>query len=479
MRLRTTAGWLVAAVGLVFLMTGSAQANNIAVTNVALPNQDVVAKTVNVAFDLAWDNSWRGSENWDAAWVFVKFRAPGSNNWQHATLSTNSVDHKPAANSTIAAVSDGAGVFVYRSSGYTGSVNYAQIKLLWNYGTNGYSFAKGALVEVSVHAIEMVYVPAGPFYLGSGGSETISHFYRFTDGTQSTNPYLVAAESAITVGIVDGYLYYTAPGGNDCDGGSPIPDAFPKGYTAFYCMKYEISQGQYADFLNKLTGTQWTNRNTGANYASYRHTIHGGCTNSIADVPDRACNFLAWAHLLAYADWAALRPMTELECEKACRGPAYPVPDEYAWGSASYTAIASETGSGGTVTSGTPGANINFGGISGPTRVGIFATNNATRVLAGAGYYGVMDLSGNIFESAIGVGTVAGRAFTGACGDGILDASGNFNTANWPATVSEYRGGQYINGVVNYQKVSARVPTGSSWADHNDSYGGRAVRQAP
>ena len=38
-----------------------------------------------------------------------------------------------------------------------------------------------------------------------------------------------------------------------------------------------------------------------------------------------------------YADWAAMRPMTELEFEKACRGTASEVANEYVWGSTSIT----------------------------------------------------------------------------------------------------------------------------------------------
>ena len=30
--------------------------------------------------------------------------------------------------------------------------------------------------------------------------------------------------------------------------------------------------------------------------------------------------YISWPDLLAYADWAALRPITELEYEKAARG---------------------------------------------------------------------------------------------------------------------------------------------------------------
>ena len=46
-----------------------------------------------------------------------------------------------------------------------------------------------------------------------------------------------------------------------------------------------------------------------------------------------ACNWLSWADVAAYLDWSGLRPMTELEFEKACRGPNAPVAGEYAWGS--------------------------------------------------------------------------------------------------------------------------------------------------
>ncbi len=62
-----------------------------------------------VSFDLAWNNSWRAKwtepaeknctgkplaiENWDAAWVFVKFRPPGAHAFSHATLSPDAAHH--------------------------------------------------------------------------------------------------------------------------------------------------------------------------------------------------------------------------------------------------------------------------------------------------------------------------------------------------------------------------------------------------
>ncbi len=464
-----------------------AHANNIRVSNVSLTRQDTLTKTANVTFNLAWENSWRSGENRDAAWVFVKFRAPGSNNWEHAILSTNSAAHKATSNSAISAVADGMGAFVYGVTNQVGKVNYMQTKLRWNYGSNGYDFAEGAVVEVSVHAIEMVYIPEGAFYLGSGGSEA-GHFYRCTDGGATTNCYMVDSETNITVGTSDGNLYYMdVPGCGD--GVGPISNAFPKGFAAFYCMKYEISQGQYACFLNKLTAIQASARyyNTSIN----RYTIIGSYPVFEASAPDRVCNWVGWNDLTAYADWAALRPMSELEYEKACRGTAHPAANEYAWGTTSATALTSESGSIGSGTESPLPTNANcninttFGG---PTRAGIFARPDSTRQLSGAGYYGVMELCGNVVEWTVTVGVNAGRVFTGLHGDGQLTSAGIANVSNWPWTAvgsglrdsnpgprgGTWWGDQPAGGRVSDRKYVIFARTDRGWCS-----GGRAVRTAP
>ncbi len=429
------AAWLALG-SLLFLPAGPATANNIRVTNVGLTKQDTVTKTVNVVFDLAWENSWRDSENWDAAWVLVKFRAPGSSVWEHALLATNSASHKLPASATNSAVPDGMGVFIYPAANHIGPVNYAGTKLKWNYGSNGYDFATGVVVEVSVHAIEMVLIPQGSFYLGSGGAEA-GHFYEYTDGNQDTKPFLVSSTNAINITNSAGNLYYTSGSGGDQTG--IISNSFPNGYTAFYCMKYEITQGQYAEFLNKLTTAQASTRFPNQ-YGMRRHTIASNAPNYYnATAADRACNYLSWADGCAYADWAALRPMTELEFEKACRGAAYPVANEFAWGN---TIAIKITGESGTVGSGMEIAiptNANCrdpGWESGwPYRVGIFAAReNATRTLSGAGYYGVMELSGNVYERCVTVGNDTGRSFTGLHGDGMLtNAAGAADVIDWPS----------------------------------------------
>jgi hypothetical protein len=437
---------------------------------------------VYVQFDIGWSNSWRSAVNWDAAWVFVKFQAPGSNNWQHATLSTNNADHMAGAGGTIDATADGAGVFIYRTDTATGGVNFSRMRVKWNYGASGYAFANGDPVNVSVHAIEMVYIPTNAFYLGSGGTE-VSHFYQYTDGVQTTTPYLVSSETAITVGQSAGNLWYDSStyGG---DRGNPIPAAFPKGYAAFYCMKYEISQGQYVDFLNKLTGGQCSNRYSSSSTGN-RYTISGSYTNYTCTAPDRACNWLSWADGCAYAAWAGLRPMTELEYEKACRGPAVPVSNEYAWGSTAITQLTAEAGvpnSGSETVSTLAGANCNYGNgaLQGPTRVGIFATASSSRQSAGAGYYGVMELSGDLWERCVTVGSSNGRLFTGSNGSGVLNASGNATNTDWytDATGAGFRGGSWYHGATVARVPDRNYAAGVDTARHTD-YGWRGGRPAP
>ncbi len=92
--------------------------------------------------------------------------------------------------------------------------------------------------------------------------------------------------------------------------------------------KYEATWEQYADFLNTITSTQSTVSNQGV--SSNRSTISGRHPNYSTSAPDRTCNYLSWDDTLYYYDWAALRSMTELEYEKAARGPDPGTSDAYA-----------------------------------------------------------------------------------------------------------------------------------------------------
>ncbi|MBU4251769.1 MAG: SUMF1/EgtB/PvdO family nonheme iron enzyme [Candidatus Omnitrophica bacterium] len=463
-----------------------AEANNLAVSSVSLGNVSLGQVTATVQFNISWDNSWRTTTNYDAAWVFVKYSTNAGVSWNHATLKTSGTN--PAGFSQgsgtaldIVVPTDKKGAFLQRSANGAGSVSTSSIQFVWDYGADG--VISTSTVWVKVFAIEMVYIPTSAFYVGSGGTET-SPFYTYPT---TTNAYLISSEAAITVGTGTGNLYYVS-GVNIGDALGPIPAVFPKGYAAFYMMKYDTSQGQYADFLNTLTSTQAATRYPGQTL--YRHTISGTYPNYSASRPDRACNYLSWADVVAYADWAALRPMTELEFEKTARGVSVPTPNEYAWGNTTITqAIAISGIEDGTETITTVGANCNYGSATftggdagqGPLRCGIFATGSSTRVTSGAGYYGVMDLSGNLWKRPVTVGNTTGRAFTGLHGNGALDGTGNANVTNWPVTDAVgagLRGGNWYN-VATFARTSDRYYAAGTGSSRNFNFGGRCVRTSP
>jgi formylglycine-generating enzyme required for sulfatase activity len=140
--------------------------------------------------------------------------------------------------------------------------------------------------------------------------------------------------------------------------------------------------------------------------------------------------------------------MTELEYEKACRGRNSPVANEFAWGDANIASSAYAIQNSGTVneaiSSGyaTGAGNCSYQlttySIPGPVRVGIYAANgsNSGRRTSGGSYYGIMELSGNVWELCVTCGNPAGRGFTGTHGDGVLSLNGNATKSDWPGYVS-------------------------------------------
>jgi len=287
-------------------------------------------------------------------------------------------------------------------------------------------------------------------------------------------------------------------------------------------MKYEISQGDYRDFLNTLTYTQQTSRAvnvTGsAGDAALSNTIRNGidiqtigvaasftpavyaCNldndgnyNEAVDGEWIACNHISWMDGCAYVDWAGLRPMTELEYEKACRGDQAAVSGEYAWGSASITGA---TGiSNGDANSGAnnetfsnAGANcVDNSGVGGPLRVGAFAAGATTRAQSGGSYYGIMEMSGNLWERAVTIGNATGRNFTGLNGNGQLSPNGHANQSLWPgisgsevigATGSGLRGGAWYNDASS-PRVSDRSLAAYADTNRGGHYGFRGVRVFP
>ena len=179
--------------------------------------------------------------------------------------------------------------------------------------------------------------------------------------------------------------------------------------------------------------------------AGREYQLHGGsivCENGVyrALHPDRACAFVTWDDLCAFADWAGLRPMTELEFEKACRGGLLPVANEFAWGTTTIASSAYTLANNGStnegintgfsVTSGNCSYSTTDGVLDGPLRVGAFAANGAStgRFTAGAGAPGIMELSGNVNEFVVDLFNF-GVDYTGTHGDGTLNSFGGHTTA--------------------------------------------------
>lgn len=473
------------------------QANNINVSNGSLLERNSLSHYANIQFDLSWEHSWRSdyvSENYDAAWVFLKFRVQGEPHWHHATLSPKSIEHTAPRSANIEAVRDGKGVFIYRAEDGEGPVSFEKIKLRWEYGQDNVD--DDAEIEIRIFAIEMVYIPEAVFFLGDPES-----FGSLID--QNTGQSVMITDEPVMV-ISKNNSYddrILERRGVRIDGDDGIGDkdtvlntGYPTGYKAFYSMKYEISQEQYADFLNTLSKEQAKRHYYNAQ-GQYAYGIDDNYPHHRSTLPFRACNYLSWTNAAAYADWAALRPMTELEFEKICRGPMEPQAGEMAWGKNTITKhsyrLKQKGMSNEQVNTDKENGNANYyltyEAFGGPARCGVFATDSSTRQEAGAAYYGVMEMSGNLYEHCVTLGNSIGRAFTGLHGDGLLTEEGYADVENWPGLVrgkiqngkgSGFRGGYWFLEPP-YLQISNREFAAFSSFENSRSYGFRAVRTAP
>jgi len=509
-----------------------AKGNGVQITNTSILSQDLNSSSYIIQFSIAWQNSWRvstGPSNYDACWVFIKYRNKTSSNaaysgWKHATLSTSG--NVSPAGATLQTTSDGKGCYIYSSSNLAqANVSYNNVKLRWNYGSD--LLPHTDVVEFKIYAIEMVYIPSGSFYVGDGA--TTGYKGNFEKGTSGL-PFQITSEASITLGGGTS----TSLGNNNNSGmaynddfndatAKTLPASFPKGFNAFYMMKYEVTQEQYVEFLNTLTRTQQSARITtsiansatsvtnrfvmsGTTSVSARNGIRcnasiqsnnpinfycdlngNGVPNESNDGQNISCNYLGVPDMCAYLDWSALRPMTELEFEKSCRGNQTPVANEYAWGSTSVTLCTGvlNSGTANEVPSSTSANTTAISNFNGPTRVGCFGNTVNSRVNSGASYYGVMDLSGNNWERPVSVGHSSSRLFNGLNGDGKISSTGTHDVSNWPdsqATGCGYRGGRWRDsgGGSTYQehRVSCRE-FAVDWSElRSDNDGIRGVRTA-
>jgi hypothetical protein len=486
-----------------FFLTTFVFANNIQLQKVSLSDTNRTAKTVNIKMNISWDHSWRDSINWDAAWIIIKYKEPKDNlwKWKHAQLSIKGNNAGTSPGVKIVVPDDGTGAFFYRSEIGFGSIASENVKLVWNYGSAG--VANIDSVEVRVFATEMVFIPQGNYCLGDGnGTSRSDNAFQLKSARDN---YAVITDKWSPLINTSNPSYGFSPVGDDAavyingirisgldgidmnnDKVADFPN-FPTGYRSFYCMKYKVTQGQYADFLNTVcandTATAALDAYLNQPVSQYfgiskleaapkelkaiwlklgdllgvtddqRHTIKFDPPQLKFTVsrPDRAYSLMDMNKGLAFSEWFGLRPMSELEFEKTSRGPLPPVLNEKSWGEDSkiplyYSAVSTSLTLSG-IENGTeyfsnyditkrnflpysPNGSFNSvtggdGGV-GPYRVGIYANDTSSRLSSGAGYYGVMDMSKISGEFVLPVSTAENRSFNyNTNGKGVLSAIGN------------------------------------------------------
>ncbi|MGQ0643049.1 MAG: SUMF1/EgtB/PvdO family nonheme iron enzyme [Gemmatimonadaceae bacterium] len=393
--------------------------------------------SLRITAHVSWKNAWRTQRNHDAAWLFVKLRPAPNAGWMHVrVLSVVAASTVPPVTCQVSA--DRIGAFCAPATTYRGAMS-VHVRLELDAASLPERVRASAQLAGKVFGLEMVFVSEGPFSLGDPDPRSLDYaaFYRSDAGGVPADQFRVTSEAAIPVAPDAGALYYSAANAqSEGDRAGPIPADFPKGTRAFYAMKYQLLQGQYADFLNHI-GKQaafFRAIHAGPDYYDERGTIRLEGNVFVAERPSRPANWVSWDDGVAFADWAGLRPMTELEFTKAARGPADPVAADYPWGSNSNTRLVRRLGTDG---------DLPQTGDADESRL-----THETRDMFGASYYWVMDLAGSVWEKVVTIGHAKGRAFRGTHGDGELREYGIAPNADWPAGDHEaggygYRGGGY------------------------------------
>ena len=473
--------WLLLFTGVPNLLTAQTSEVGIHITQVEAQTLDFPNRYYNMTVE--WENAWRTEKNHDAAWVFLK--SLDESGYTHIPILPGSEqmlwkENEEMPDATIDVAEDGRGMFVYASGEHRGRLKYRiQVKI----DTSAVDIRE-LTRNTEAYGIEMVYIPEGGFTLGDPDTTALNYYAFYRSGEDGSYDGLYEIESenqTVPVGTDEGDLYYRSNSAQyRGDQQGPIPASFPKGVDPFYIMKYEVSQGEYAAFLNTVTDHTASIRYPGG-VGDYRE--QGGTIRItdegefVADRPDQRMIYWHWDDMMAYADWAALRPYTELEFTKAARGPLDPVPGEYAWNTGSLDQMARRIDSRDQVMK--MNRDLSLSDLS-----------DETREIFGASYYWVFDLNGSVWEKVITVGDPVGRAFVGNHGDGNVSYYGFADVDGWPSGYRDseggygYRGGGFYGynaiSITNpYPPIAFRPYAAWSGGPRNSAYGFRAARTAP
>jgi len=460
---------------LIFMFSIFAKASDLKISTPILYNEGNSAYAI---FNLSWNNSWNTSKNNDAVWLFFKSRSPERGNKHIKVLGKgHSVVNSFSDNLDLGfeVSKDGMGLFLYPQNEFRGRVEVT-LKVILD--RNSFKEIDPINWYFTAHGIEMVHIPEGGFVLGDPNERAMEYgaFYKPNTRGKFESLVSISSESQKFEVREDGDLFYQA-GEEDYEGDQlgPIPSTYPKGVSAFHIMKYELSEGQYARFLNNLSETQRAEREIikEKNYSPQQGSISFQDGIYITEYPNKPCLFVGWDDAMAYADWSGLRPMTELEYVKAARGTSKPISDEMPWGKNSKEKMQR-----------VPAINRTLVMVNGWDESQL---NDTNRELFGASYYWVMDMAGSLWERVVTVGHPNGRSFSGQHGDGFLSENGVANVEDWPKGLEGsggigFRGGGFYGYDREYHEFNPFSPIAyrryGGWhgAMRNNAYGTRFVR---
>ena len=429
-------------------------------------------------FNLSWNNAWHNDKNYDAVWLFFKSIA---NNGGHQHIDLEKHSHEVVASFAkqpvdlaIEVSEDQKGCFIFPQSTFRGNI---EVSLKIKLDKSDFKGINTRRAQLIAYGIEMVHIPQGAFTIGATDSISIGMGSLYQPNKRNGTHSLIGVEYENQSFDIapNGDIYYQAPEGYEGDQTGILPGSFPKGVDPFYIMKYEPTEAQYVAFLNSLSTNQLSDR---VIHVEDNYSIQGGMivqndNHFHSKVPKAPCKFVSWDDAMAFADWAGLRPMTELEYTKAARGTAIPINQEFPWNTTDNLKIQRLP-------------NID-GELVMLNNWEENQLNDDTREFFGASYYWVLDLAGSLWERVITVGHPNGRAFTGNHGDGMLDTMGFANVEGWPIAKEEtggfgFRGGGFYGYTRSYHAYNPFSPIAyrpyGGWAGgaRTNAYGTRFVR---